>query len=299
MGINFDDRCNIAFVFSISANQTNYNVSKQLNFRFKWKFTPQANGLTPLIIESPLFVTNHNDVSYKWQLQVRGDAVQEAGAQQLSIKNMPIFLHYISGPKAEVECTSMYRIIENASIFESKMNSHKFVANGDGQILNVGNAAAALQLAAQNNARIMPVIRNNRSYLNRQYQQTSGQLLSSSSCERQDQTRIDVRQKIEINVNLYISDHLFDPFSLLPPILPSPNRSDITEKMLDRVLSGKQCIGNVKLVCDGGEFYIDPNFFVAASDYFETMFEFNYAAKNDENIIKFVYIPKSRMMIVS
>jgi len=121
-----------------------------------------------------------------------------------------------------------------------------------------------------------------------------------STLDRQYRSSIGINH-IELVVDLSLSADLFDPIILLP-LLPTAinSSSTITENMLANVLAGVQQLENycVKIICNGGEFFIDPHFFINASDYFKSLFSFDETAKNEKKSIDFSYIAKERMIMV-
>jgi hypothetical protein len=235
-------------------------MSNRLNFSFVWRFTPIANAKSNTT--ATLLRSDIFATNYADVTYLWRLSIKE-NCDGNETQIVP-YLRYRCGPLAAIECIETYHIVgENNQIIAQKMESNQFeVGKGYGP-------------------------------LDGPFKQT---------IDRQYRANIASAGQIAISVDLSIAKVHFDPINVLPSIhaqIVSPN----TEKMLQRVLTGdrksieRYC---VKTICaDGGEFFVDPNFFVDASDYFHTMFTFNEATKAELKEIDFTYISKERMIIVS
>jgi hypothetical protein len=242
---------------------------ERINFRFNWSFCPKAIGKRSIndkvyCLDSPIFATSHNNVVYSWIVSIQQYRAVAATLDNGEAQQYPIFpfLLYRNGPKKEIECVTTFRITDkNGLNVEGKMKSSQFI-EGKGWALTDNKFQSAFDL---------------------QYRSSIG------------------INHIELVVDLSLSADLFDPIILLP-LLPTAKNSSLTinENMLANVLAGAQQLKNycVKIMCNGGEFFVDPHFFINASDYFKSFFSFDEMVKNEKKSIDFSYIAKERMIMV-
>lgn len=232
--------------------------SNRLNFQFNWKLTPRPiddQQKKTKLIESKLFATNYNDITYIWYIEIAQVSINDDNLIRAS-------LCYRAGPQKELDCVGTFRIVSDTGydITEDEITSLQIGENDGGW--NV-------------------VYCRFQTELDRQYRDTS-------------------RRHIQIGVNLSLSENLFDTIVCIPPIKLSSTVSTNDDKLMQVAISGEKNTGcaNVKLICNGGEFFINPSTFLNASTYFKSLFVFDKTTNVDEKQVDLSHITKEIMIIV-